>query len=76
MRNKLISVHQMVCVLVYGLFHSMLEEKQDLHYLLKRMHFCYEMLGLNRMLELKSSMYNIHKFLDLLHALMDLRETK
>lgn len=47
----------MVCVLVYGLLHSMLEEKQDLHYLLKRMHFCYEMLGLNRMLELVEVIY-------------------
>lgn len=49
----------------------MLEEKQDLHYLLKKMHFFYEMRDLNQMLELKSSVYNIHKCLNLLHALME-----
>lgn len=58
-----LSVHQMSCVLVYGLLHSMLEEKQDLYYLLKRMHFFYEMLGVNQMLELKSSVYNIHTYM-------------
>lgn len=55
---------------------SFLDGRQDLHSLPTMTHFCHYSLGLNWMLELRSSMYSIHKCLNLMRALTDRRQMK
>ena len=46
-RGQLIVKYQVLCVHVCELFHSLLEDKHDLHHLLTMIHFCHYTPGLN-----------------------------
>lgn len=63
-----------VCACVWTT--SSLDGRQDLHSPPTVLHFCHYSLGLNWILELRSSMQSIHKCLNLMHALRDRGQMK